>query len=94
MKRWLRNKVREWLGLGEMFMGVDVEMRDQSCIVVVSKAGNGYVKVIRSYFPNLIEVDRAVREIQARYGIDERHTIIDAPMEYERLASRRARGKG
>ena len=76
---WLRKKMRTWLGLGDIFMGVDVGMRDQSCIVIVSRAGTGYVKIIRTYFPNMMEVDRMVRELQARYGIKELDTIFDAP---------------
>jgi hypothetical protein len=77
----LRNRIRRWLGIGELFMGVDISgnQRDQSAIVIVSRLRGGSVRIIDTHFPSIGEVDRLVKELQHRYGISYKDIYLDAP---------------
>ncbi len=76
----LKRLVRRWLGLGEAFIGVDVGVRDQSCVVVVSRLNNGAVRIIDCRFESVREIESLVRSLQQRYGISSRDTFADVPM--------------
>lgn len=75
----IRLAIRRWLGLEEIFMGVDMGYRDESCIVIMSRQNNGIVKIIDARFGSQIEVERFVKECQARYGIPQKNTFWDVP---------------
>ena len=77
----LRWKIRKWLGLGEIFIGVDmaVSRRDQSCVVVISRLNGGSVRIIDCQFENVHEMNRLVRELQQRYGVSSKETFVDMP---------------
>lgn len=77
---WLKSKIRKWLGLGEAFIGVDVGVRDESCIVVASKLNDGTVRIIDARFGSWIEIERFVKECQERYGVPHRDTLFDYPV--------------
>jgi hypothetical protein len=80
----LKQSIRRWLGLSEIFMGVDVGIRDQSCIVVISRLNDGSVRIIDCAFPSIIELDRFVRDCQIRYGIPDRAVYRDYPPSMKR----------
>ena len=84
---WLRRKVRKWLGLGETFIGVDLALHGQSCIVVCSRLQDGRMKIIDTHFNNIREMEELVRHLQHRWGVPDRDTIVDGPQFY-RGASR------
>lgn len=81
----LKNRVRRWLGLSDMFMGVDVGIKDESCIVIVSRLKGGQVRIIDCRLGNYVEIQRLVKELQARYGIYNRNVIVDRPLGYPPL---------
>lgn len=81
LMRRLRNAIRKWLGIGEIFMGVDVSgsQRDQSCIIIVSKLGNGSVRIIDSHFSSISEIEHLVKHLQQSYGIPYHNIYKDIP---------------
>lgn len=81
MIKWLKNKIRRWLGLGEMFIGVDVGIKDESCVVVVSRLRDGQVRIMDVRFGTIEELKRFVKTTQSRYGISNRGVIVDAPFD-------------
>lgn len=76
---WLRRVVRRWLGLGEMFMGVDIGIHDQTTIIICSRLGDGRIKIIDTHFNSLRELESAMRDMQARYAISSRNILVDKP---------------
>lgn len=76
---WFRGRVRKWLGLGEMFTGVDVGTHDQTTIVICSRLGDGRIKIIDTRFHSLRELESAIRDMQGRYGIHDSDIIADLP---------------
>ena len=76
----LKRLVRRWLGLGEAFIGVDVGIKDQSCVVVVSRLNNGSVRIIDCQFESIREMENLVHSLQQKYGVSDRDTIADMPM--------------
>ena len=81
----LKRLIRRWLGLGEAFIGVDVGIRDQSCIVVVSRLNNGAVRIIDCRFESIREMENLIRVLQQRYGVSDRDTITDMLMGERRM---------
>lgn len=77
VRNFIRNKIRNWLGLGEMFIGVDVGLRDQSCIIICSRLNNGTIRIIDNYFPNLRELEHFVKECKQRYGVKDHNVFWD-----------------
>jgi hypothetical protein len=75
----IKRAIRRWLGLGEAFIGVDMGFRDESCVVVVSRLGGGAVRIMDVSFGSQIEIDRFVKECQARYSIPDKDIFWDYP---------------
>ncbi len=75
----IKRAVRRWLGLGEMFMGVDAGMRDQSCIVIISRLNGGSVRIIDAKFENIRDIERLTKDLQAHYGIPDKQVFKDYP---------------
>lgn len=66
----IRTKLRAFLGLEEMFMGVDVGLNgDESCMVIASNIGSGRVKIISCKFSDMRQVESVIQEMKQRYGI-------------------------
>jgi hypothetical protein len=78
----LRQIVRKWLGLEDIYMGVDFGYRDLSSIVILSKTGTGIIKVVECRFGSIVEVESLAKELQIRYGISQRNTFKDYPAWY------------
>jgi hypothetical protein len=78
----LRQAARRWLGLEDIYMGVDFGYRDVSSVVIMSKTGTGIIKVVECRFGNIMEVEQLAKELQMRYGISERNTFEDYPAWY------------
>ncbi len=76
----LQRRFRQWLGLGDAFMGVDIGFRDQSAIVVVSRLNDGTVKIIDCKFGSIVEIERLAAELQGRYGILRENIVRDYPL--------------
>ncbi|MDD5458872.1 MAG: hypothetical protein PHF37_05740 [Phycisphaerae bacterium] len=76
---WLRQKIRKWLGLGEMFMGVDVGMKDNSCIIICSRLGGGRIKIIDVHYSDRFELEKEIKYLQAKYDIAKSQIIADMP---------------
>lgn len=78
----LRNIIRRWLGLGELFMGVDISgsQKDQSTIVIVSRLNGGSVRIISSYFGSIQEIENLTKELKNRYGISYQNIYEDWPL--------------
>lgn len=81
----LKYLIRRWLGLGETFIGVDLGMRDQSAIVIVSRLNGGSVRIIDAYFDNQMDMERLVKELQQRYGVNARDVFRDYPPHVRRM---------
>jgi len=83
MKKFLQRikiAIRRWLGLDETILGVDFGAgKDESCIVVASRLRNGTVRIIDAKFGSMEEVERFVKECQARYNVSEKQTFRDYP---------------
>lgn len=75
----IKRAVRKWLGLGESFIGVDMGVHDQSCIVVVSRLNDGSVRIVDARFNSQMEIERFIKECQARYGIPDKDVFRDVP---------------
>lgn len=75
----IRFAIRRWLGLEENFIGVDFGYQDESCIVIASRQNNGTVRIIDARFGSIVEIERFVKECQARYGVPEKRTFRDYP---------------
>lgn len=80
MIKRLKRAIRKWLGLGDMFVGVDLGIKDESCVVVVSRLKDGRVKIMDVRFGNLRELHAFLRQTQHRYGIPNRDIIVDKPL--------------
>ena len=76
---WIKNKIRKWLGLSEMFMGVDLGYRDESCIIICSRLKGGQVRIIDTRFGNYTEMEKKVKILQAQYSIADNNVTIDKP---------------
>lgn len=61
-------------------IGVDVHFKGESSMILVySRLGGGQIREIPARFDNISDLNRAVKEIEGRYGADPRGTIWDAP---------------
>jgi len=78
MLKWIRKITRRFLGLDDLFMGVDIGIRDNSCIVICSKSHNR-VKIIDTRVVTIYELEKQIQEIQKYYGIPNNHVITDKP---------------
>jgi len=78
---WIRYRIRRFLGLGPIIMGVDVGFKDESCIVIASRLKNGAVRIIDVRFKSIMEIERLVRELQEKYGIRDSDVVRDLPMD-------------
>lgn len=79
IKIWIVNKLRGWLGFDKMFMGVDVGIKDESCVIICSKLGEGEIRIEDVRFGSIKELEFFIKRTQARYGILNRDVIIDKP---------------
>jgi len=75
----LKRKIRKWLGLGEAFIGVDVGIHDQTCIVICSRLNNGVVRIIDTHFASYLELHSFIKEMQSRFAIRDTDIFWDAP---------------
>jgi len=75
----LKNRIRKWLGLGDMFIGVDVGLTDESCVIVVSRYKHGQIRIMDVRFGSYTELDAFVKQTQARYGIPNNAVVWDVP---------------
>jgi len=78
----LKRKIRKWSGLGETFISVEMAGNDGdlSCVVVISRMGNGSVRIIDCQFENNVQkMNRLIRDLQQRYGVSSRETFADMP---------------
>lgn len=76
----IKQRIRKWLGFGEMFIGVDVGIKDETCIIICSKLNNGQIRILDIRFGNYGELKEFIKEVQQRYGIPDRDIICDMPM--------------
>jgi len=81
----IKNKIRKWLGLGEIFMGIDIGSgrKDHSVIVIASKLGNGQVRIIDARFDSVREIEKLTRELKQRYDIPNENIYSDAPWNFK-----------
>lgn len=79
MNKWLKRKVRRWLGLDESIILSDLGIYDHSVIVVATKAGGGRVKIIRAKFEDVRHWDTAIHWMKKAYGIPQESQIMDVP---------------
>jgi len=75
----LKNKIRKWLGFDDMFIGVDVGITDESCVIVVSKQKGGQIRIMDVRFGSYGELNAFVKQTQARYGIPNNSVVWDVP---------------
>ena len=83
MSKWkirLVNKIRKWLGFDDMFIGVDVGIKDESCVIVVSRLKGGQIRIEDVRFGSYAELRSFIKLTQLRYGIQNRDIVIDKPM--------------
>ena len=78
----LRQYIRKWLGLDDIYMGVDIGHKDRSSIIIMSKSGSGIIKVVDCEFGSIMDVERLAHELQLRYGISNRNVFKDYPSGY------------
>lgn len=78
LNRWLKKKVRQWLGLDGCFVASDIGLR-QSAIVIVSRLDGGYVKIIDCHFNSAQDFRESVEMIKGRFGIPKYEDIRDLP---------------
>lgn len=76
----LKQRIRKWLGFGEMFIGIDVGIKDETCVIICSKLNGGQIKIEDIKFGSYTELKAFIREIQQRYGIPDKDIICDMPM--------------
>ena len=77
--KWLKNKIRKWIGISDgNLVAIDLG-RMQSCIIIVSNAGRGRVEVIETYWPNYQQACHHIEQIKRTYKI---FPTIDAPMDF------------
>jgi len=81
----LKQKIRRWLGFGDMFIGVDVGIKCESCVIVVSKLNEGQIRIIDVKFGDYCELKSFIKQIQRRYAIPDRDIVCDMPMSYRPL---------
>ena len=80
MKRhWLRNKIRQWLGLDNSLILSDLAMNTHSTIVIATKIDGGRVKIINTRFKSVSEYNKAIADIQRAFQISDNDTIQDVP---------------
>ena len=79
----IKQIIRRWLGLGNMFIGVDVGIKDETCVIICSKLNGGQIRICDIRFGNYTELKAFISEVQHRYGIPDRDVICDMPM-YQR----------
>lgn len=82
---YLVRKIRKWLGLSDVFMGVDVGIKDESCIIVVSKLKGGQIRIEDVRFGNYQELRAFIKLTQYRYGIQNRDIVCDMPVGLQSL---------
>jgi len=75
----LKNRIRKWLGFDDMFIGVDVGLKDESCVILVSRQKGGQIRIIDARFGNYAELNAFVKQTQARYGIPNNSVVWDVP---------------
>lgn len=67
-------QLKDW---GIMGIDLSVNERDESVIVIASRAHGGVVKIIRTHFGSISEAMELYKGLEARYGI--REAIKDFP---------------
>lgn len=75
----IRNWIRNFLWLGDTFIGVDAGYNDPSCIVVISRKHNA-VRIIEEQFPTRGELDKTVERLRIAYGVDRNRIARDYPL--------------
>lgn len=80
-----RKFIRAWLGLDDIYMGVDFGYKDRSSIIIMSKSGKGIIKIVDCEFGSIVEVERLAHELQLRYGISDRNVFKDRPYDFRSL---------
>ena len=75
----VKQKIRHWLGLGEMFIGVDVGYKSDTTIIIVSRLHGGHIKIIDIHPTDFKDLHSLIKELQMRYGISNRGVICDWP---------------
>lgn len=80
----LKNRIRKWLGIGNMFMGVDVGIADDTTCVIVSKLNKGRVEIIDMHIGTASELKEFIQLCKSRYGILNRDIVMDTPIGYPR----------
>lgn len=96
MSNWLKNKIRKWLGIlgieqeirdntrmikDLVEIGVDVNFREQSTVIILSKLKGGQVRLIPSYFKDMNEMEQLVKGLKASYNTT-KDAIFDMPFGY------------
>lgn len=83
MKRYLKNKIRKWLGIDEneseikrleklysdlVSIGIDVHFREPHMILIYSKLNGGQLRHIPVDIGNIPQLEKIVRELKEMYG--------------------------
>lgn len=76
----LKRKIRKWLGLDDIFMGIDIGCNNETKIIIVSKLHGGHIKIIDIYPENFKHLRLLIDELQIKYGIHKSNVIYDKPV--------------
>lgn len=79
-KYWLRNLIRKWLGFDNMFIGVDIGIKDESCVIIVSRLKGGQIRIMDMRFGDIKELKYFIRSVQRHYAIPDKNIISDTPL--------------
>lgn len=63
-------------------MGIDLHTKHPSWIVVCTSLKGGQMRIIRTDFKNMKELDETVKNIRSAYGIPRDRLIADTPYGY------------
>ena len=44
-----KKAIRKWFGLGDIFIGVDIGIKDESCAMVVLKQKGGQIRILEGW---------------------------------------------
>lgn len=85
MIKWLREKIRSWLGIKDVepFMGVDLGWHDYTAVVLIRRTANRrdeYLEVMH-FNPGTAfrTIQSEVRRIAQKYGVKENNIVQDLP---------------